>query len=70
MLRFASSLLASAVIVFLGTTLLGATTLENGSCKVCPPPRHLILVPHPPKVIATVVAHAHAQSSSFSVHGL
>ncbi len=69
MLRFASSLLASAVIVFLGTTLLGATALD-GRCYVCPPPRHLISGPHPPKVIATVVAHAHDQSNPFTVQGL
>ena len=69
MLRFASSLLASAVIVFLGTTLLGTTTLE-GRCGTCPTPRHIISRPIPPKVIATVVAHGHEQSSSFTVHGL
>ncbi len=69
MLRFASSLLASAVIVFLGTTLLGTTALDNSRCGTCPQPRHLMSRPIPPKVIATVVAHAH-QSDSFIVHGL
>ena len=70
MLRFASSLLASAVIVFLGTTLLGATALDDSRCKTCPPPRHIMTVPHPPKVIATVVAHRSEPSTSFTVHGL
>lgn len=68
MLRFASSLLASAVIVFLGTTLLGTTTLD-GRCGTCHY-IHVISRPIPPKVIATVVAHAHQDSAQFTVHGL
>jgi hypothetical protein len=46
MLRFVSSLLVSAMLVFLGTALLGTT-----------------VTPSTPKIIATVVAHAHTRSA-------
>ncbi len=68
MYRFASSLLASAALVFLGTSMLGTALADN---RVFPPPRHIISQPHPPKVIATVVAHRSAhQSTWIAVHGL
>ena len=55
MFRFASSLVASAVLVFLGTAAFGNA-----------------LAPVQPKIIATVVAHAHAGSSwvATAPHGL
>jgi len=58
MFRFASSLLASAVLVFLGTTLLGTTLTDNSAAASAQP-----------KIIATVVAHAHP-TSFIAVHGL
>jgi hypothetical protein len=58
MYRFASSLAASAVLVFLGMAALGTA--------IAPAPA--------PKIIATVVAHAHPASVSdwvaSTAHGL
>lgn len=60
MFRLASSLLASAVLVFFGTTLLGTTLSDTTN----PAPASA-----QPKIIATVVAHAHP-TSWLAVHGL
>jgi hypothetical protein len=68
MFRFASSLLASAALVFLGTSMLGTALADS---RTFPPPRHIITRPFPPKVIATVVAHRSDHASGWvSVHGL
>lgn len=68
MFRFASSFLASAALVFLGTSMLGTALADN---RVSPPPHHIYSKTHPPKVIATVVAHrSDHQSSWIAVHGL
>ncbi len=64
MIRFGSSLLASAVIVFMGTTLLATVSETN---PASPPPAHIYAHAAQPKVIATVVAHARRD---FAVHGL
>ncbi len=65
MIRFASSLVASAVIVFMGTSALAAINDPH----ILPPPRPIHRALVQPKVIATVVAHAH-RSATFAVHGL
>lgn len=68
MYRFASSLLASAALVFLATSALGTALADS---RTFPPPRHIISQPLPPKVIATVVAHGHNhEADGLTVHGL
>jgi hypothetical protein len=68
MYRLASSLIASAALVFLATSMLGTALADS---RTWPPPKHIISQPRPPKVIATVVAHGHIHDASgFAVHGL
>lgn len=68
MYRLASSLVASAALVFLATSALGTALADS---RTFPPPRHIFTQPHPPKVIATVVAHGHThESDGLTVHGL
>ena len=57
MYRFASSLVASAVLVFLGMTAFGTAIAPAQTAA--------------PKIIATVVAHAHAPAwVAADPHGL